>query len=218
MQFVAISAFINLGCKYNLVDLQLEAVSRLTHDCPTIFKALEKIQRRGWRIVQRRCIGMDIINLARRHGFTALLPIAFYRTAKYRVAHDILTPLHQNDGSITVLSHDDQVRCLTLRERILKHQASDQYRWLEIEGDECTDTKRCRDIRDAILKNSRTTVLTIDSLSHWGIPWRDPKLCQSCREAAISRYDQYRADFWEKLPGFCDLPAWAELAKADVQG
>jgi hypothetical protein len=109
---------------------------------------------------------------------------------------------------------------LSGREKLASHLRSSMLSWLynpvasanTCEGGlECTEQRLA--IFAAINLGNSTDFGDILGATKPLAPQLTRKLCESCRAGSLAGLPQRRAELWDKLPIFFNLPSWEELLK-----
>ncbi|KAJ7188689.1 hypothetical protein C8R46DRAFT_28025 [Mycena filopes] len=212
-----IGALIRLGRKYDFPDLFHSALARLTFENPTTLKEYDALSPmkayRLTRIVTYRGVLMDIITLARENDLLTVLPCAYFRAVLHYSAKELFDGF---DETSVVPSPFDQRQCILGRDTLIKARFERRYTlgWLMgLEFPGCTAPAECARARFIRLQfYMQCNPLWIMNRSKHQ---EHDMFCAVCERFASSYTAAGRQKLWDDLPGFFDLPPWAEL-KSDL--
>jgi len=157
---------------------------------------------------------VDVAILARETSILPILPIALLRCIDYRDVFDHLLTGHERDnGSISILSGDDQRVCLVAWHKIVQLQANTTYSWLKISCDDCVDHLGCSSGKMFLRSHIHGVVPCCgDVFSDWCEDWED-LMCDACVLDAKGSHSRGRRLAWDQLPIMFGLPEWDQLIK-----
>lgn len=104
-----IKSFLNLGRKYEIKNLYLEATTRLSFEYPSTLNEWDNTRYTLQLIECDPGLAFDIINLAREHGLLLILPATFYNIYHSQdFFREIFEDVRREDGTLAILSFEDQ--------------------------------------------------------------------------------------------------------------
>ncbi|KAJ6593501.1 hypothetical protein B0H19DRAFT_1090601 [Mycena capillaripes] len=214
-----ISALIRLGRKYEFRDILDSAVERITLENPTTLEDYANLYRDAdgkyimTRIVPDPGVPFDLVNLARENNIVSALPALYYRAACGGL-EALLDSVSRNDGTFASLAPVDLRRCILGREKIVNAQFEPDYTWgwlqSEVSDNDCFSPQKCTQARDSRLRKYTLTV-GIRALAKFD-PGAYKDMCRGCKQSVRELAIAGRKKLWDDLPGFFDLPSWAELS------
>lgn len=124
---------------------------------------------------------------------------------------------------MAIVSHDVQRECVLGREKLLRAQADQPFKWVEDVGniEHCTKRSQCQDAAHNIMKSLWIPMPEpARTLEKWDeffkmVPAYLKSLCQACFQHATLSHEEGREYLWEHLPSFFGLPSWEELKNFD---
>ena len=208
MSLAKVAAFYRLGTKYEIPDLRIEAIRRLSNDYPDELELFD--QNRNSQLIEGRAA--DVVNLAREMNILSVLPSALYCCSAFYTTGEILGGKKRSDGSTAIMSLDDQKICLLGRDKLTRLQATETFSWLanEFEGS-CLDLK-CVNGRDALIGILFIWSPACRALHRRRRIW-EREFCAPCVAAFADSHALGRKNIWNLLPSIFDLPPWEELLK-----
>lgn len=208
-----LAAFLRLGRKYEIRQLYIEAASRISREFPSTLEKWEEAQGKALEISPSPTLAFDMIDVARRTGFYAALPAALYYccSGDWDMS-DIFEGVKREDGSIAVLSLEDQKACLGGKQALTRVQADETFSWLNTGELICDSSLRCDRARKSLFYDMNHPVQSCIALQSWLPEW-SRLLCDSCAVEAKESHNEGRAKVWDTLPSIFGLPPWKELLK-----
>ncbi|KAF7978933.1 hypothetical protein HWV62_44141 [Athelia sp. TMB] len=221
MPFAELSAFLCLGRKYDIPELYCEAQRRLFREIPATLDAFDTFPERPnpqhWLSIQRpqSPIYLELVILARRTGLLSILPYAFYRCCTRYPAGTLINGAKRSDGSMLVLSAQDQLICLAGYRAMHDAQRATTLSWAwdpQAFFTTCTSPAVCRIARRSFI-GLLSHKSAIAGLIKWARTDGHPDLCEACTGIVHQRHTTGRVQFWDMLPDLFGLPPWTELLK-----
>ncbi|KAJ3548712.1 hypothetical protein NMY22_g1152 [Coprinellus aureogranulatus] len=222
IEFNVLAAMIRMGRKYEIDYLRDEALVRLTMEFPTTLAEWDKLPHYYTQIVHQNGILFDIINLAQQSDIKSILPAAYYLCIQE--LDDLLLGSKREDGSMAIVSDEVRRDCVLGREKLLRAQAEQPFKWVEFMGaiDQCSQPSRCLDAAHKITKALWVPMPEpARTLEKWNefaqiVPAEVKALCPQCVAAARLSHEEGRRYLWEHLPAYFGLPGWDELKNFDA--
>ncbi|KAJ3516380.1 hypothetical protein NMY22_g14221 [Coprinellus aureogranulatus] len=222
IEFNVLAAMIRMGRKYEIDYLRDEALVRLTMEFPTTLAEWDKLPHYYTQIVHQNGILFDIINLAQQSDIKSILPAAYYLCIQE--LDDLLLGSKREDGSMAIVSDEVRRDCVLGREKLLRAQAEQPFKWVEFMGaiDQCSQPSRCLDAAHKITKALWVPMPEpARTLEKWNefaqiVPAEVKALCPQCAAAARLSHEEGRRYLWEHLPAYFGLPGWDELKNFDA--
>ncbi|KAJ7772123.1 hypothetical protein DFH07DRAFT_697061, partial [Mycena maculata] len=223
--FPIIASIVRLGRKYDFEDLLRAAVERLTFENPSSLEHYDALRVKDKvvppRILDYSGLCFDVITLARENHLSSILPCAYYRVITSYDRATLFDGIPRRDGTSATLLPIDQRRCVLGRERLLKAQfeVGNTAGWFQLQeiaslDVACTNVANCNKLRATNLRKhllaQELIALRIVETKGW------TGLCAACKEDAALSMNRGRRKVWEELPGFFDLPSWAELKNDEL--
>jgi hypothetical protein len=215
--FALLAAFVRLGRKYEIHQLRDEAINRLCRVYPIRLKKWLSMEDKFTHIIPEDTVHLDVIHLAQENDLPYLLPAAFLLCYDTFTHQQMLEGVHRNDGTLAVLSAEDQ-RMITLGwHALIAEQFKETYKWMDTAEDEglfkkCTSPEECNAARRENYYCTFYPAPDLKALDDWDEDWAD-ELCDSCAAVSIRQHKKGRTNIWNELPSFFGLPPWAEMLK-----
>ena len=205
LQFNQLSALVRLAHKYQIDDLQAQAVSALeTYFVPD----LASLATRSPAFKAPEGCGIEMIYLARLLDMPNLLPFAFY-CATF-VGGRVANGWSLEDGTVRHLEPDDLRRYIDGYGKLRARAESMLARIFDIipQAGECVDLEDCGDALEKIYARD-IKPLKDDPylLRSWKVvkPREKYGLCRACVGMLETRFRAERAALWNELPSIFDL-------------
>lgn len=213
--FRVLAAFLRLGKKYEILQLYKESLARLSREFPSSLAEWEKARGKALEIEPSLSLAFDVINLARETGTIILLPAAFYNYLDCTELNvkDIFEGIKREDGSVALLSPEDQRNCITGWQEIVKAQARETFSWLKTDAFPCDSHDRricCNIARQMHSFDLSYPIPCCHALDPWNAKW-EQGLCSTCIPTSMTSHGIGRRKMWNSLPSFFSLPPWEEL-------
>lgn len=206
--FDVVSAVVRLAHKYNVEDVQAQALDALKMWCTDDFKTWCSTSEDPIDAEFKRAIG--VVNIARLTDTPSMLPVAFYHCCA--LGGGLRDGWTRRDGTIETCTQEDVWRCLEGRDRLAKESIAHLYRvFRPIVSDTCRTLNACTSslgrILARVMVNEDAGSSTL--LDSWAIPinkyTNDCPLCADCKQELLDRDIHERQKLWNKLPGIFDL-------------
>ncbi|CAK5268366.1 unnamed protein product, partial [Mycena citricolor] len=218
--FLLIAAILRLSTKYNVEFLRRRALAHISSLYPTKLSDWDQRKDNAMEVFNARPFAVFL--LAKETGHQALLPACMYLCADSVDINDILDGLESIDGTHIELDWPDKRACIRGRQNLLLALRSEVFAFLTgslavITG--CTAQARCDASKlrwlqslEASLGNGCPGIFSIK------FPWPSFRkaVCETCYAASYAHSNQKREEIWNNLPGYFDLPPWAELCKSSA--
>ncbi|KDR70183.1 hypothetical protein GALMADRAFT_127833 [Galerina marginata CBS 339.88] len=218
-----LSTLLRLGKKYEIDHFTKEALRRLRVDHPTTLDAWDAhdfylaYQEIAWDDSSFD-VDMCVINLAYEHSLLSILPVAYLRFLQLNSLDSIVLE------EIEVCS-TGRLQCILGNARISNFIRNRLTEWCAHEvltpGKDCSTLQTCAALRLTTVDPKKFWLWAgFDAADHYSFLQPLEKIrfsgfCPACTKAIQTRYDEVRAQLWEKLPTFFGLPEWEELKKKD---
>jgi hypothetical protein len=197
---------------------------RLCADFPSTLQQFDKHTKQSAKISSHLGHLFDVINLAREHQITLILPAVFYMYCRYHfdikmVFDGILRT--DPEESPAKLSPEDRRACLIGWQRLLDEQTRISFLWLDpVKGatlfKSCRRQSRCEMARRELLIDLWHPATKFMPLDAWDSDWEDG-MCQHCITAAMRSQEDGRGKIWNRLPSSFGLPPWPELLAEETR-
>ena len=213
-----ISAYLELGTKYGIDHLRLEAIGRLQELFPNNWDNFNRFKVGIMNIMKgnpKQAIIFDkptrlvlqdlatVIYFGRRFGVSSILPTAFYWCAQ--IPEDKLDNAFSEPYK---LSREDLERCMVGRAELHK-KVSLQRSFLSVAtADGCSQPQVCKE--EIARRLHLESFMTAPFWSH--APLYSSSLieaigmCKNCTQLHVRRYEFIRGQVWASLPEIFDLP------------
>lgn len=182
LSLAIIDAFLYLGRKYDINILHTEALKRLYHEFPATLG--EKDSTSKWTMIKEPESPIEIVMLAHRNGLLSVLPYVLYCCCVDHSAHQIKNGVELDDGSVVMLSLEDQCACLVGHHTIINAQANTIYSWIYTDVGrfsplypQCSKRGVCIPLRREILLDYFTPIPSVRGLNQWEDRW-EPYMCK----------------------------------------
>ncbi|KAJ6487703.1 hypothetical protein C8R45DRAFT_827248 [Mycena sanguinolenta] len=216
--FDMLAAMLRLGRKYDIAQAYEDALSRIHEKFPSDFTEFQALNIDMTRIQCRHGICFDLLNLLFEcKTYTSIPLLAFCCLRDDGMEPILRTGVQRGDGSYAMLSADIKLIMALAFERIALFQFQSLL-WLRddsvIPHDSCQSPAHCDQQRNRMIgivdqdhEGRFDLSYTIDE---WDGRWTR-MLCAVCEKIARKTFDLKRAEGWELLPTFFDLPEWKDL-------
>ena len=208
-----LAAFLRLGRKYDIQQLQAEALRRLTFEFPS---TLEEFDRLDTAYTLIDC-GVDtfllaVIHIARESDCLSVLPTALFQFCERYGVKGMIEALRQSDGTGYEMSLADQRLAVAGWHTLIEMQAKETFAWL-VNNDACPQPDACGKGKNTILHTVWFPVPNSGmALMRWSSTW-EKKFCKTCIRRSKLLHNEGRQKIWDELPGIFGLPGWEELTR-----
>ncbi|KAL1938107.1 hypothetical protein VTO73DRAFT_11936 [Trametes versicolor] len=202
ISFEQVAAVIGLAHKYNIADLERQALSVLKSCYCHTFEAFEYDSR---PITVEKVDAIAAIALARLTDTPTILPLALYRCCALRSS--VLDGWMGEDGKIEHLSPEDLRRCIDGRDALAREATSILFKVFHpIPADRCLTPSSCRKRSPKLLAEAGADpgATDPDVLGSWrgfikaGV--LEHGLCMECEKLLVERDKTVRREVWGRLP------------------
>lgn len=161
----------------------------------------------------------DILAVAREHNIRSILPAIFYLFVYYYTIHEIVNGERRPDGSLSILTADDQKTCILAMDKLIRLQAVETFGWLKIEedGESMSCTGDCALHKRRLFRQIWVPAAKCIPLHPFLVQWA-AGLCSVCAAECHQKYDVGRRKIWDLLPSIFGLASWDELLKDSTCG
>jgi hypothetical protein len=203
-----IAATLSLGTKYDIKYIREEVVAYVSMEYPSELRVWD--ERRHDVIDDYDGVQFDLVNLARKHELLVLLPALFLRTLIIYEPEAILQGCRPFDDSLSIMSTEDQNRCILGLHKIYRAQTRYIMQAVGKESPGCDECERCAELKEETqleLLEGPVRLVWADDLDEWdNVPW-----CTPCSYFFKQEFGRHRKEMWDALPSYFDLPDWSEL-------
>ncbi|KAI0760096.1 hypothetical protein C8Q74DRAFT_1319353 [Fomes fomentarius] len=205
--FDQISALIRLGHKYQIEDVQHQALAVLQTAFPSTFKEFSNRDASslfGPPPVRRKSSGIEAIHLAQLTETPALLPTAFYSCTILGEA--VVDGHHREDGTVQYLSVEDLRRFIRGYGEVKLRVPHSIARIFELKPDkQCTSPNTCCVAFHTIQAEAGGIILRrwLGAIDRWGE--RPGSYCKACAKMLKARVLEEQKDLWRDLPAIFDV-------------
>ncbi|KAF8890109.1 hypothetical protein BD779DRAFT_1671469 [Infundibulicybe gibba] len=203
LDFVA--GILRLSTKYAIESLRKKCIQILISKFPTTFhdytiKCATNTERYKSSAVMRA------INLAHELTVSEVLPYAYYCCARMSI-HRLLKHSPKD------VSWQTKALCLAARERIRLAQMSISHSFLLTfkPYPECTSRPLCSNARGPHAEWHVLEAAKSPNPLREYVRWNMMNVCRECITGAYAEHQAGRAEVWQLLPSFFELPPWEEL-------
>lgn len=215
LSFPIISAFLRLGHKYEIFELQQSAESRLKACFPENLDDFQNTSRPSTKDgdlnFDPQLIRMNleevpaVINLARAHNLASLLPSAFLLSS-FIATETLINGSRDQDGNRLLLSKEGMIRCIHGHDIQKETEIIEILEMVHLVAESCQLGDRCN-IRIMFSDvQSRQTMVTSAGLrlppASWLECWfryGEQVVCQACQAGMKTKWDNFRATTWSDL-------------------
>ncbi|KAJ7735774.1 hypothetical protein B0H16DRAFT_1892196 [Mycena metata] len=220
-QFNTLAAMLRLGKKYDFLQPQQDAVSRIRYEFPSDFKAFNDLEADMTKIKYRRGIYCDLLNLAFECGIYSSVPLLAFCCLRENTLEALFEGVERDDDSRVTFSGELKInlalafgKMALFQHRVLCWLRNDSV----VPGRSCPSATRCTQQRNAmacVVDRDHGGQFNLGyTIDQWDERWTG-MLCPVCEETAVAFYELNRAKGWELLPTFFGLAGWKDL-KDDV--
>ncbi|KAJ6582982.1 hypothetical protein DFH09DRAFT_1360277 [Mycena vulgaris] len=222
LPFDVLASMLRLGRKYDFSAAKANAVKRIHSEFPDDLEAWNEAAKDMTSIEARPGILVDLLDLAYECGVTSSIPTLAFCCLRANKLEPLLTGIEHEDGSRLTLPDHVKLALAIALERIVYFQ-HEVFGWLEddsiIPDQSCVSKIECTTQRQmihrALISNDNGAVrVRCYGLDSWDDDWPHG-LCDICRMAGKSTFDNSRDKLWEALPTFFGLPEWTKLKDVD---
>jgi hypothetical protein len=217
-----IAAFLRLGRKYEITQLQAEAITRLRYEFPASLEQCEGMV--DYSMVEedrpRAALVFEVIELAHEHNLRHLLPWAYSVCCHHLSFEDIFGTIGLANGRCIRLSSNDLRICMIGWRDLVRVQTKLPFFWLSNDGNPtwdalvsaCSSKRRCiaarQKLRDQIFAHGEAPKCC--ALTFWNAEWA-VDMCSVCESEAKDMHHEALVKLWHRLPTIFDLPQWDKL-------
>ncbi|KAJ7185853.1 hypothetical protein C8R46DRAFT_882121 [Mycena filopes] len=218
-----VAALLRLGRKYERESSKKNAIWRINYEFPSTLEAWTEVEVGTTKIESQRGFLVQILILAHENGILSSIPTIAFCCLRDRQLEAILTDeLCSDSGARVILPDHMKITLAIAAERIAVFQW-EAYEWLDedsvVPAARCTSQDKCMKQRTVLRRilNFGDDLRRYHTLTTWEPDDEDwsEGFCDECEAAARGRFNADRVEFWDALPGFFGLPAWAELKDLD---
>jgi hypothetical protein len=207
---------LRLGRKYDIQQLQAEALRRLTFEFPS---TLEEFDRLGiaYTLIDGDGINLatfflTIIHIARESDCLSVLPTVLFQFCERFGVKGMIGALQQSDGTGYEMSLADQRLAVAGWHTLIEMQAKETFIWL-VNNDGCSQPDVCGKIKNNILHTIWFPVPRSGmALVRWDPTW-EKRCCKACMRKSKLLHNEGRQKIWDDLPNIFGLPGWEELTR-----
>lgn len=205
--FDQISALIRLGHKYQIEDVQHQALAVLQTAFPSTFKEFSNRNVSslfGAPPVRRKSSGIEAIHLAQLTETPALLPTAFYACALLDEA--VVDGHHREDGTVQYLSVEDLRRFIRGYGQVKLRVPHSMAHIFNLKPDtQCTSPNTCCVALHTARAEAGGIILRrwSGAIDRWGE--RPGSYCKACANMLKARVLEEQKDLWRDLPAIFDV-------------
>jgi len=154
----------------------------------------------------------DIINLAREHKISLILPAAFYKYCRYRFTQMVFDGIPRTDPneSPASLCAEDQRACLVGWQRLAAKSDFLDPNKNNTLFKHCRTRTACDQASREVLADLWHPAPKFMALNAWDSDWEDG-MCRACVIVAMRSQEDDRGKIWNKLPSTFGLPPWSDL-------
>ncbi|KAJ6500867.1 hypothetical protein C8R45DRAFT_863706 [Mycena sanguinolenta] len=226
VSFDSVLSIARLSHKYSVDYLLRRALVHLSYEFPTTPSLFtEGSQLRSTMYDQGTTAAyVAVVQLARQVNALWILPAAFYQlaSADKQTIQKVLQCESVFNNHAARLGDDDRILFLTSSVLLsgLEHKAMSFLH----STDKCTSSKKCNTARLSALTRVQNSIEEGPSPNPLNL-CRDQEAldilskgcCAPCYQYLIAARDEARKAIWDKIPGICGLPPWAELEKMKAE-
>ncbi|KAK7025109.1 BTB domain-containing protein [Favolaschia claudopus] len=214
-----IGALLRLGRKYDFKDFFDSAVGRLVYEFPSTLELLDKLDFDYTVIDWYDGMIFDVIALAQENKIMTVLPCACINAIEFYSTEQLFNGVENQNGTQSRLPSSDLSKYVTAKIKLLNQQFQPGYTFgwvVDPKFSRCTDSAKCKELRANVPKLLADTTWKFRFAPRWNLwKWRvankNSKFCKVCGPHVEESFKAGREKMWEELPGFFDLPPWAEL-------
>ncbi|KAJ7465229.1 hypothetical protein FB451DRAFT_1488806 [Mycena latifolia] len=218
---------LRLGRKYDISNMQTDAISRLRQGFPTTLEAFYESLNPPYSfggIQGTPGFLVALLKLVDENGATMTIPIlGLLCLAEYSL-EALFSGFDQEGAPIVTLSDAMKLKLALAVEKIQVFQVTN-LQWLTNTSEKnrtipsrlCEDRHKCSKARDVMARLGLRDKNRLD-VSHLIHPWSEVgggawkhALCEPCEKAAMATYSASCIKAWEQLPIFFGLPDWKDL-------
>ncbi|KAI0691717.1 hypothetical protein C8Q76DRAFT_634747 [Earliella scabrosa] len=210
--FEELSAVIRLAHKYNVEDVEKQAIQSLRRRYTDDFDALTTTEYAACRPLKLRLAhlpnAIGAINLARLTDTPSILPTAFYFCCQ--LLGRVIDGYTRRDGTVEKLSDDDLKRCIDGRDKLARAAGAYILRVIRTTPKTgCPNPSSCQAILLDI-HSEATHDPDVCSAALFDTIWNEwlmayGGLCKLCLDSMLDRELFERRGMWGRLPAMFDL-------------
>jgi hypothetical protein len=210
---------LRLATKYDVPSYRKQIIDQISLIFPTSLKQLDK-RNDFTPMPYFDGRGVAVAVLARELDLPTILPSALLVACNWKITF-IFDGVHSHQGQYYRLSPADQRLCVLAREKLRFAFRTRNLRFVKARkvSEQCTSRKQCQAACAA------TYVKTMEPKSwdwdfppvfgNWKLKFKTCGLCEFCAGAFEESYEESRAQMWDELPSYFDLPPWSEYEPID---
>jgi hypothetical protein len=220
--FPVVAAYLRLGEKYEMEHLRMTAVNVLSAAFPSTLDIYNTDEEdvKEFLIFNNASLYFDVISLAREVGMHRFLPAAYYKYCEIFVLDEVLEGVQRLDGTISILSAEDQKVVMRGWHQLVKSQSEHLF-WLTLKpGEESNFFIDCETLASNQCVLARRELLCAELYplksnysmlrdSYWR--YEDGTQCNQCTYHCNNAQSVVLNYFWNALPPVFGLPAWDKL-------
>ncbi|KAF7326041.1 BTB domain-containing protein [Mycena kentingensis (nom. inval.)] len=232
MPLEMLQTMFKLASKYEMGGVRQQAASLFHFEFPTQRDAFERRRRDSYgpweseRIKFEKYLEVQLLELAYKYGIQTSLPtLGLLCLKRYSLDWLLGDRCTRSDKSRVILDSGLKQMLAIAWDRMLIRQ-TDLFEWLDalsydspsIPADDCVQRNICKDRRNKVhraifRRRCRDRVLLLSTWDMANDEDFDPAMdfCALCETVARDEWERDMEVAWKALPGFFDLPKWAEL-------